>query len=1007
MSLLHLQFRGLDEGTDPKTQPPGSLVEALNCRMDKSRRLHKRWGTDGLPKTIVGGGSISEAERLFQAADGGIGLITGDSAYVYNTAATSWQLLDRVTPWIGTRRPLIDHPAGVQCMEAALYQDLLISVWCLGSKLGTVGEIYVQIHDVETWSMVLPPLRLDSSAAHPKVLVIGTTAYVVWQDTDIEYCTINLTTFAVSAVANLVTGSVASSPFDIASDGTSLYVAYLLAAGADRIRVDKITAGSSVANYSAGGAVTSANFEAICIDVQEYVQVAWSETGTGSRLVTTTTGLANVAGPTTVNATAGNQVFAVRHDATNLLFGWQDSGTGGAFKTKLVGQTTHVDVANTTYTTYDGIESCSRPFKYESKWYTSVLVAVDDSDQEAAGYSRVLIEIPTAASTTGTMLHVHVATIENQTGWRWESDKKYLPRVPTDAFENPYILSTWRHAEGNRSSTLAAGVNVTKLTRGGVTSDRFRMLSAGNTRMLVTAAPGIYDGSNFEPAGYVHPPMIDATVDNGAATGSMGAGAYQYAVVFVRAGADGVLQRSIPSGIVEESTSGTGSITISFVSTGLSVKFTGTQHAGALGRTYAEIYRSTAGGSILYRLTLVPVEFDYGAYTGSYTDTLADSNIGDGQNLDTQPQIYVDTELEDEPPPAATTGTVHKNRIFLIASDEFTVVASKDVSEDLAIAPGFNGVLALQFATRKKALASLDEKLVAFGDDDIDIVHGDGPSSNGDENTWSISRLQTDVGCVNPRSVVVTPFGVIFESRRGLEMLDRGLNVSPIGQAVEDKLASYPTITSAVLVAEEGEVRFTCNDTAGASGIVIVWDYINKFWHTRKYKDAADTDATETAFVDAALIGGVYTLVTAAGQVYREDTSTFLDDGTDFVERDVQLAAVSPAGPNGWHRFRRWQVLGTNVTNHDLKLSLARDYATTWEQTNTFAAQTTPTTIGPIQQARITPQYQKATAMRLRLQDITPTTGAAGTGAGPIWEAVTLDYDVKRGTARTSAAEQA
>ena len=134
---------------------------------------------------------------------------------------------------------------------------------------------------------------------------------------------------------------------------------------------------------------------------------------------------------------------------------------------------------------------------------------------------------------------------------------------------------------------------------------------------------------------------------------------------------------------------------------------------------------------------------------------------------------------------------------------------------------------------------------------------------------------------------------------------------------------------------------------------------------------------------------------------------TFLDVGDVYVERDVQLAWVSPAGPNAWHRFKRWNVLGTNVTNHDLKLSIATDYATSWAQDNTYAAQTAPTTIGPIQQARITPALQKATAQRLRLQDITPTTGSVSTGAGPIWEAVTLEYEVKRSTARTSAAEQA
>jgi hypothetical protein len=428
-------------------------------------------------------------------------------------------------------------------------------------------------------------------------------------------------------------------------------------------------------------------------------------------------------------------------------------------------------------------------------------------------------------------------------------------------------------------------------------------------------------------------------------------------------------------------------------------------------------YRTTDDGSVLYQLTFEPshntVTSVPTSAVSTLTDTRADGDVTGGAStspsivLSARPQLYTETELDDIPPPAATTGTVHRNRFFLIASDETTVWASKDASEDLAIAPGFNEALTLPFATRKRALASLDDKLVALGDDDIDLVHGDGPDANGDGGGWQIARLQTDVGCVNPRSVVVTPFGVIFESRRGLEMLDRNLNVSPVGQTIEDQLASYPTITSAVLVAEEGEVRFTCNNTAGTSGIVIVWDYINKFWHTRKYRDSQGTDNLSTPFVDAALIGGVYHMLTSAGVLYREDKDTYLDGGQDWVERDVQLASVSPAGPNAWHRFRRWHVLGTNVSDHDLKLSVASNYATSWAQDNTFAALTAPTTIGPIQQARVSPALQKATAQRLRLQDLTPSAGSIGSGAGPIWEAITLEYDVISKPARTSAAEQA
>ena len=93
-------------------------------------------------------------------------------------------------------------------------------------------------------------------------------------------------------------------------------------------------------------------------------------------------------------------------------------------------------------------------------------------------------------------------------------------------------------------------------------------------------------------------------------------------------------------------------------------------------------------------------------------------------------------------------------RLAGIGPDLRTVWLSKDSTTDTTIAPGFNEALTLAFASDKTALASLDSALVVFGEDGIDVVHGDGPSDSGDQNTWAIQPIQTDVGCINPRSVV-------------------------------------------------------------------------------------------------------------------------------------------------------------------------------------------------------------------------------------------------------------
>jgi len=64
----------------------------------------------------------------------------------------------------------------------------------------------------------------------------------------------------------------------------------------------------------------------------------------------------------------------------------------------------------------------------------------------------------------------------------------------------------------------------------------------------------------------------------------------------------------------------------------------------------------------------------------------------------------------------------------------------------------------------------------------------------------------------------------MYLSRTGICNLGRGLAVDRVGDEVQDKLAAYPTITSAVVVSAKDQIRFTCLDSAGTAGIILVFE---------------------------------------------------------------------------------------------------------------------------------------------------------------------------------------
>ncbi len=590
-----------------------------------------------------------------------------------------------------------------------------------------------------------------------------------------------------------------------------------------------------------------------------------------------------------------------------------------------------------------------------------------------------------------------------------------MTKPSIDANGDVYIVAPYRNREpGQWYATIPVGWNLYKLTLND--GDIGRSATIGGAALCAGGAPYWFDGSTAMPYGFAHGPCIIAVSDTG--VGSMVAGVYSYVATYSWRDAKGVLHRSSPSPPYAATASGSRALTVSVQTASLSGRQRATTSVLSPNPVFIELWRTIVGGTgDHYRLSLEPL---YQVLTNdarqpivSLVDTKADASISGGGTEPTAPllsqeRLYTDQgELANVPPPSFITVATHRGRIAGIGPDLRTVWLSKDATQDAMLAPGFNEALTLAFARDKTALASLDTVLVVFGEDDIDVVNGDGPDDAGGTGAgrWEIQIVHTDVGCVNPRSTVVFPGGVIFESRVGLSLLDRGLNVSWLGRSIDDTLTLYPNITSGVLVAEQTEVRWTCDD--GDTGIVLAYNYLEKLWFVRKY-------SSSVRFADAALINGVYTLLTTAGQVYRETTDHKLDNGADYVERDILLAPIS-AQPGragwsndnlGWSRVKDLTCMGTSVTDHDLEISFAHDYATEFSQTKLFTAGSDVTAPGPLEKSRVTCVTQKCQAVQIRIRDLTPTAYDVSTGDGPIFESLSLRVAAIDGNARTGAGQR-
>ena len=1028
-ALVQVQFQGVDEGSDPKALPPGAMLRAENVAMDKHRRLVKRLGTTRLPIDKIGGGSMGSGERLITRGNE-LAVFDGASVFSYSAALSAWRQVDRVSSLMVERQWLADASRSVILVDSAIYASatgIRVTMYMTYAQV-----VFYTVEEVSTGTILVPPtsLGLVSAAGGIRVLVSGTTAYLLHSIADkVRVQTLNLSTLVLSAVTDLVTDATNSvTSFDAvignnASSVATLYLCYGKQGGNARAASFTLSTFAQVQNYDMAGTGTCLSF-AVSYGTNIAYAVS-SSTLNLCKMVTYDKSLAGVTGAltTVLGLLAVTITLIDRGDGTNVVVLAQHNTAGTSaetIKTSMWNYTTMVEVASSARYTY-GLYGPSKMFSLDARLYCAATMFLHSytagSTDPFPSASVILIEIETANSITGVVgaPHRHAATLENQTGW-FSDYAVAPPSVAFDVSGNAWVCAARRNIEPSTGfyQRISVGWGLFKVTGYDGNHDLAGSVECMGSAFCWAAAPFWYDGDSGSPYGFATAPIILTTAAS--VGGAIVNGTYSYRILHTWRDANGVTHRSIPSPPKTGASAG-GNQTITPVSSSSSLSSRqrtvyGTAEPNAV---LVEPYRTTIGGtSVHYRLVYEPLWQvllnDPQSPDVSVADARADANItggGTAITLASRKQLYTDTgELDDVPPPAFLTGALHRGRIIGLGPDRRTAWASKDFTQDAEVAPGFNEALVLAFASDKYAFASLDEKLVAFGKSDIDLVHGNGPDATGQGNDWQIQRVQSDVGTTNPRSVATTPLGVTFQSARGIEMLDRGLNVIWIGRPIEDTLADYPIITSAVLVATEEEIRFTCTDSAGETGIVLAYDYIAKIWFTRVYKFG---EATGAAFADAKLVGGVYTMLTYDGEVYQETTATKLDYGSNYVGIDVILAPLSASGNLAWTRVKDVTIMGTSVTNHNLKVSVARDYATSYEQDTTFLAGSEATTIGPLEKCRLSMQNQKCQAIQVRIQDITPTspgTYPVSTGDGPILESLAFRVSKRPGVAKTSAGQR-
>lgn len=418
-----------------------------------------------------------------------------------------------------------------------------------------------------------------------------------------------------------------------------------------------------------------------------------------------------------------------------------------------------------------------------------------------------------------------------------------------------------------------------------------------------------YDGFQTTEHGF-HLYPDNVVISSSTATGSISAGVYYYRVTYETTDGQGNVIRSAPS-IPVVCTFGSGTSNM------VNLNVPTLKHTYRVSNNPVKIvaYRWSVAQQTYYQITSVttPVISSTTIDAVVITDKAPDSLIFGNNILYTTGNV-----VENIEPPPVKAMTIFDSRLWTISAENPDILLySKQIvpSSPVEMSDLFSFYVSPTAAAQGPtgpitSIAPLDDKLIIFKKNAVYYITGKGPDDTGNNSQYSEPVFITStVGCERPNSIVTIPMGLMFQSDKGIWILNRSLQTEYIGKEVE--AYNDATVTSAVAVPGTNEVRFSLD-----TGVMLVYDYFVGKWGT--YNGIANVSGT--------IYNSKHTIVNAQGRVLQETPGVYVD-GSSPTLWSFKTGWVSLAGIQGFVKNYEMYILGHFVSPHFITVGIAYDYA--------------------------------------------------------------------------------
>jgi hypothetical protein len=526
--------------------------------------------------------------------------------------------------------------------------------------------------------------------------------------------------------------------------------------------------------------------------------------------------------------------------------------------------------------------------------------------------------------------------------------------------------------ESSSQVTLSGNCEIFSINLKNTNNNYGKVLTAGISLVNFSGSAKFYDGFSCNSLGFHFAPVISLAASG--TGGSITAGTYSYSAVFENYDSTAGVTRSAESNIATVTTTGsTSSVTITV------------RVCQQISGAKVKIYRTSANGSNR-RFILESTVPDVGGLWPSSSnlqlvDTYADSAIPAAS-----PFVYtIGGVSPHRAPPPALHACVHNNRVFIVAADQRDEVyySNKFIPGEL---PSFSELLYLNqlsagtYFDKITAVQGIKDKLIIFRQNTIYWVSGDGANELGQDSSFSEPELLTDdIGCIEPRSVLLTPAGIFFKSSKGIYLIDGGMSVSYVGAGVEE--FNGEEIIDSTIYQTENLAMFVTPQR------ILCYDYLQQKWSIDTISGVASAAQWRSK------------TVLLKNSVASQLSSAYVDNFGEPTPPSISMRYVSGwlklTNVQAFGRAYRIMILGRYYSAHTLTVKVKYDYDDSYVETYTI----TPDPNQGIYQFKIHLAKQKCQSIKIEIFD-------TGTGRSLDLVGMMLEVGIKQGTAKINTARQ-